>query len=228
MSPRNLVPAVIFVLFAGAALAWWRLAGGRRTYPPPFPCIATAKTGWLTAVTSDAMLRLEWGNGQGLVSVGNLRDPVNFKPRNEAEVRALALEVLEPISAPIRSSTADKVSLFAGCDGVGAQWKSESLHVMPAYRECLRPSGETRPACLWRIFKERGEERDEAAGAVADRILAQAAAAGVIFPIRAAAPTTPYAMGWHGPRPPSGPPSLLDRVIDKVSPPPAPPVDEVY
>lgn len=218
------MPVLVVVIFAAAALAWSRTRGGRSTYPPPFPCIVTAKTGWLTAVTQDAMLRLEWGNGEGQVSVGELRAPVKFKPRSEAEVRALALEVLQPISTPIRSSTPEKVSLFAGCDGVGAQWKGESTHLLPSYRECLRPPGETRPECLWRVFKERGEERDEAAGAVADRIFDQAIAAGVVLPVRPA--PAPYVPTWRGPMS-KGPPSLLDRVIDKVSPPPAP-IDDVF
>lgn len=225
MAARRLTPFVIVVLFLGAALLWAKTRGGRTTYPPPFPCIATAKTGWLTAVTDDAMLRLEWGDGTGLVSVGKLRDPVNFQPRSEAEVRALALEVLGPISAPIRASTAARVSLFAGCGGKGSQWTGESKHVMPAYRECLRPSGETRPECLWRIFKERGEEYDEAPGAVADRIIAEAGAAGVILPRRP--DPAAYGRGWPGPVR-RGPPSLLDRVIDTVSPPPNPLEGEVY
>jgi hypothetical protein len=108
---------------------------------------------------------------------------------------------------------------------VGSQWKAESMHVPPVYRECLRPFSETRPACLWRVFKERGEKHDEAAGAVADRIFAEATLAGVALPVRPV--PVPFAPSWHGPMR-SGPPSLLDRVIDTVSPPPPSPADDVY
>ncbi len=218
------MPVLVVVIFAAAALTWSRTRGKRTTYPPPFPCIVTAKTGWLTAVTEDAMLRLEWGDGKGLVSFSELDEPVDFKPRSEAEVRALALEVLQPISTPIRSSSPGRISLFAGCDGVGAQWRGEANHVMPSYEQCLRPFSETRPDCLWRVFKERGEEHDEAPGAVGDRIRAEALAAGVVLP-PPRAPAAPYPMryGLRG-----GPPSLLDRVIDKVSPPPPPPSDDVF
>lgn len=223
MSARRLTPFVIVVLFVGAALAWSRARGGRTTFPPPFPCVATAKTGWLTAVTSDAMLRLEWGDGTGMVGVSRKDEPVAFEPRPEAEVRKLALDVLEPISAPIRSSTFEKVSLFAGCDGVGAQWRGETTDAAPTYRECLRPISETRPECLLRVWRERGKELDEAPGAVADRILAEVTAGGVVLPVRP--PPTAYL--------PGGPmghraPTLLDRVIDTVSPPEKLPEGDVY
>ena len=206
--------AVLLIISAGLAVTM--SLRGRSVHPPPFPCIATAKTGWLTAVTGQAMLRLEWGDGSGRVGVSELGDVPSWEPRDEASVRALALKVLEPISAPIRSNTTDSVSLFAGCDGIGAPWRGESRGAS-SYQECLRPDGEGRIECLRRVYRSRDSMTDEAAGAVADRINAVATAGGISLV------ETSTRIHRFGPRPSSG---WVDDVLDRLAPePPAPPGD---
>ncbi len=186
----------------------------RSTAPPPFPCIATAKSGWLTAVTGAAMLRLEWGEGAGRVGVSAVHGVIKWEDRGETQVRALAMQVLEPISAPIRSNTADGVSLFAGCEGVGTQWRGASESETPSYSACLRAS--PRLDCLRSVFRERGAVRDEAAGAVSDRITSVVTAAGIPAPLPT--PRTPWTFG-HVPHGPYTSPGLLDDALDRVLPP---------
>ena len=207
---RTLLIAVL-LFSAGLAVT---LSLRRRATSPPFPCMVTAKAGWLTAVTSQAMLRLEWGEGTGRVGVSELGGTLSWEPRSEAAVRALALKVLEPISAPIRSNTADEVSLFAGCEGEGAPWRGESQDP-GSYKDCLRPAGEGRIECLQRIFQAHGTPTDEAAGAVADRIHTVVSAGGVAI----VEPTGPaprphrrpaHSTGWVD--------DLLERVLPSSDP----------
>jgi hypothetical protein len=198
--------AALLVVIAGLAV----MSGLRRraVSPPPFPCIATAKTGWLTAVTGQALLRLEWGDGSGRVGVSLVGDPPTWEPRDEASVRALALKVVEPISAPIRSNTTDEVSLFAGCDGVGAPWRGESRGTN-SYVECLRPAGEGRIECLRRVSRSHDALTDEAPGAVADRINAVVTARGVRLV------ETSSRRYLRGPAPSSG---WADQLLDRALP----------
>ena len=56
----------------------------------PLSCVLTAKSGSLTAVTSEAMLGLEWHEGSGRVGVSTANGTPSWSPRTEAVVRALA------------------------------------------------------------------------------------------------------------------------------------------
>lgn len=211
MAPRKLTLLAVILGVAAALAITWTSLGRRRVAPPPFPCIVTAKSGWLTAVTREAMLRIEWDERAGRVGASEVHGTLTWEPRSGAEARALALRVLEPISAPIRSNTSDSVSLFAGCDGIGAPWRGESQG-MPGYQDCLRPRGEGRIECVRRVFGDRGSGVvDEAPGAVADRITAEVTARGVA--LRAARPLP--SPGYYGP--PSRP-GLVDELLDKVLP----------
>lgn len=221
MAPRTLTRlALVLTLMAGLTLGWTAFSRRRSVSPPPFPCVATAKSGWLTAVTRAALLRIEWDETSGRVGVSTVDGLVRWEPRTEAEARALALRVLEPISAPIRSNSYDSVSLFAGCDGVGAPWRGESQG-LPSYGGCLRPLGEGRLECLRRVHDERSSSvSDEAPGAVADRITAEVTARGVTLPVMRPL----AARGYYGP---GSPPGTLDALLDRVLP-PSPEVGEDF
>ena len=210
MAPRKLTLLAVILGVAAAFAITWTTLGRRKVAPPPFPCIVTARSGWLTAVTSEAMLRIEWDERSGRVGASEVHGSLTWEPRTGAEARALALRVLEPISAPIRSNTSDSVSLFAGCDGIGAPWRGES-HGIPSYRDCLT-RGEVRLDCLRQVFNDRGSAvADEAPGAVADRITAEVTARGVS--LRAARRLR--SPGYYGP---PAPPGLVDDLLEKVLP----------
>ena len=121
-------------------------------------------------------------------------------------------------AAPIRSNTTDSVSLFAGCDGIGAPWRGESRGAS-SYQECLRPDGEGRIECLRRVYRSRDSMTDEAAGAVADRINAVATAGGISLV------ETSTRIHRFGPRTSSG---WVDDVLDRLAPEPPAPPDDVY
>jgi hypothetical protein len=170
------VIGALVVLATGAALLVFRLPEARQ----PFPCVATAKTGWLTASTdSGLVVRVDWG---GENRIGATRDgKLRWQPVNEAAARAEVQRLVTPLARTTRSDTAARVSVFVGCDGKGDYWHGEAEE-RTRLRDCLQPVDETRRECLKRYLSElKRVSPDEAAGAMSDGLDVTARRMGVVF-----------------------------------------------
>lgn len=164
--------------------------------PPAYPCVATSKDGWLTAVGGNMLLRVEWAPGGGRVGVGlENGGRVTWRDASEADARNVALRVLEPLTVDVGSKAEGTVTFFVGCEGRGEYWRDTS-GAPASWRECLRPVDESRLACVRRVFTHR-PTTEEIAGAVSDRIAEQAQRAGVAVPPRPAGlgPSTHPSLG---------------------------------
>ncbi|MDP2276418.1 MAG: hypothetical protein Q8N23_25955 [Archangium sp.] len=104
-----------------------------RSRSSPLSGVLTAKSGSFTAVTSEAMWGLEWSEDAGRVGVSTATGTPSWSPRSEAEVRALAAQVIEPVLVATRSTTADRVVVFAICDGVGVSWEGVTFRAPGNY-----------------------------------------------------------------------------------------------
>jgi hypothetical protein len=142
-----------------------------------YPCIETSKTGWLTAVSEGVLVRVEWEEVRGKLSVTEEKNPVVWKDVGSAAARSTAMDVLRPTPSTGTSATG-KISLYVSCDGSGTHWAGETTEAVP-WETCVTPRHETRLDCLERaIASRRGVDRT--AGALTERVLGLARANNVI------------------------------------------------
>lgn len=161
--------AVGLVLAGFGATAATRLL--RKAAAPPFPCVATSKSGWLTASSEGLVLRVEWSETDTRIGAAGVDGRVHWRPAEPAAARALVQSVLQPLDRSIHASTSGKVSVFVACDGKGDYWHGEN-DVRVGYRDCVHslPHREALE-CLKEVYAERSRVSvDEAAGAMIDRM----------------------------------------------------------
>jgi hypothetical protein len=143
------VLGLVALLFAGVIVTkrFWR-------DPPPYPCISTSRSGWLTAVGSGLLVRIEWSEASGQVSIGREHDPIRWQTVGSDAARRTANRVLEPVAGTGTAAPPGRVSVTVGCDADGHFWSGGGAAFVP-WSECLWPGTEERLHCLKRAITSR-------------------------------------------------------------------------
>ncbi|MDX2008614.1 MAG: hypothetical protein SFW67_00405 [Myxococcaceae bacterium] len=175
---RRLLPFGVLGLVALLALAGVVTTRTLVRDATPYPCISTSSNGWLTAVSAGLLLRLEWSESSGQLSIGREHAPVRWQEVGSEAARQTANHVLQPLSGSGRAVSAGEVSLYVGCDGSGHFWRGGNADLVP-WRECVWPGPERRVDCLKRAIASR-RSADGIAGGLVERISSLATANGVI------------------------------------------------
>jgi hypothetical protein len=199
---RLAIAFVVIALLAGSAARFATRSPRARDPEVDFSCLGAPRAGWLTAQSDRLMVRIEWGADAGQVGVAVRNGDLQWKPRSEAEARALAAELVAPVNAAndVRD-VSEHASIFVSCE-LGHQSWSGATERLPKYGECFERQSDTltgRAQLAFECLRDTREVRqgpvDPRAAAVADAMERAALPWGLTLP----APTSSFRRSKRAP-----------------------------